>query len=70
MKKFILCGASLIVFAITMNSCVKTCSCKEVEDDVVINTSEQPMITGVSCENLSSYTTDSQTGKKTGTICE
>jgi len=69
MKKFILCGASLIVLAITFNSCVKTCSCKEVEEDVVISTSEQPMITGISCEDLSAYSLDVN-GKKSGTICE
>jgi hypothetical protein len=69
MKKFILCGASLIVLAITFNSCVKTCSCKEVEEDAVISTSEQPMVRGIQCEDLSSYSTSTD-GKKTGTICE
>lgn len=69
MKKLILVGVTLIVAGISFTSCVKTCACKEVENDVTVSTSEEPMVVGIKCEDLSSYVTDLD-GKKTGTICE
>ncbi|NLE64180.1 MAG: hypothetical protein GX612_10150 [Bacteroidales bacterium] len=65
---FLIC-IMVVVAMITFNSCIKTCSCKEVEEDAVISTSEQPMVRGIQCEDLSSYSTSTD-GKKTGTICE
>lgn len=70
MRKFILIGAVLTIAVVIFTSCVKTCKCKEVEDDVVKSNFDQPVEIGVKCEDLSSYTTDPATGKKTGDICE
>ena len=69
MKKLILVGAILVVAGISFTSCVKTCSCTEYDEGTVLSTSNQPMVVGVQCADMSTGVTTAD-GKKDGMFCE